>query len=92
MPHLLDRRVGAAKVRGTPELAFLSDREFAIFSLIGRGFPVSRVAQELGVSVKTVETYEARLKQKLGLQSKAELRQRALKWLRAAARATLNGK
>ncbi len=55
----------------------LSDREFEVLSLIGRGFGASRVAAELRLSVKTIETYQAHLKYKLGIGSAAELSARA---------------
>jgi DNA-binding NarL/FixJ family response regulator len=58
----------------------LSDRELEVFSLIGRGFGVSQLARELSVSVKTVETHEMRIKQKLGLRRAAELREKATDW------------
>ena len=59
----------------------LSDRELQVFALIGRGFGATRVAKELHLSVKTVETHRMRIKQKLGLRSGAELNQRAETWL-----------
>jgi len=46
----------------------LSDRALQVFSLIGRGFGASRLATELHLSVKTIEMYQAHLKQKVGLQ------------------------
>lgn len=58
----------------------LSDRELQVFSLIGRGFGASRLATELHLSVKTVETYQANIKQKLGLRSAAELSAKATHW------------
>ena len=48
------------------EVKALSDRELQVFSLIGRGFGASRLATELHLSVKTIETYQAHIKQKLG--------------------------
>jgi two-component system, NarL family, invasion response regulator UvrY len=51
----------------------LSDREFLILRLIGSGKPVGTIASELGLSVKTVSTYRARLLQKMGLHNNAEL-------------------
>jgi len=57
--------------------AMLSDRELEVLSLIGRGFGASQVARELNISVKTVETYEMRIKEKFGLDTAAELRERA---------------
>ena len=63
------------------EVKALSDRELQIFSLIGRGFGASRLATELHLSVKTVETYQAQIKQKLGLHSAAELSEKATHWM-----------
>jgi DNA-binding NarL/FixJ family response regulator len=59
----------------------LSDRELQVFSLIGRGFGASQLATELHLSVKTVETYQAHIKQKLGLRSAAELSEKATHWM-----------
>ena len=63
------------------EVKALSDRELQVFSLIGRGFGASRLASELHLSVKTIETYQAHIKQKLGLQSAAELSEKATHWV-----------
>ena len=63
------------------EVKALSDRELQVFSLIGRGFGASRLATELHLSVKTVETYQAQIKQKLGLHSAAELSEKATHWM-----------
>ena len=59
------------------EVKALSDRELQVFSLIARRFGASRLATELHLSVKTIETYQAPIKQKLGLQSAAELSEKA---------------
>ncbi len=67
----------------------LSDRELEIFYLIGRGLGVSQLARELHVSVKTVETHQLRMKEKLDLHSAAELRQKAVAWLSKSARESL---
>jgi len=63
------------------EVKPLSDREMQVFSLIGRGFGASRLATELHLSVKTIETYQANIKQKLGLHSAAELSDKAAHWM-----------
>jgi hypothetical protein len=47
------------------------------FGYRGRGFGASRLATELNVSVKTIETHQAHIKEKLGLQSAAELSEKA---------------
>jgi DNA-binding NarL/FixJ family response regulator len=62
------------------EVKALSDRELQVFSLIGRGFGASRLATELHLSVKTVETYQAHIKEKLGLHTAAELSEKATHW------------
>jgi DNA-binding NarL/FixJ family response regulator len=89
LPRLLESfangEVGAVK----SELRSLSDRELQVFTLIGRGFGVSRLAHELHLSVKTIETYQTHLKQKLGLRTAAELSARASHWIRASMRRNL---
>lgn len=64
----------------------LSDRELQVFRLIGTGLGPSRVATELHLSVKTIETHRQRIKQKLGLTNSVELTRRATRWLLGAAR------
>ena len=61
----------------------LSDRELEIFLLIGEGCKASQIAKQLHLSVKTVETYRGRLKEKLHLNSAAELLQYAIKWAKS---------
>jgi len=59
----------------------LSDRELEVFRLIGRGYKVSKIAQCLHLSTKTVETYRARIKGKISLADADELLQYAIKWV-----------
>jgi DNA-binding NarL/FixJ family response regulator len=70
------------------EVKPLSDRELQVFSLIGRGFGASRLATELHLSVKTIETYQAHIKEKLGLHSAAELSDKAAHWMLHSMRRT----
>ena len=71
------------------EVKALSDRELQVFSLIGRGFGASRLATELHLSVKTIETYQAHIKQKLGLHSATELSEKATHWVLQSMRRSL---
>ncbi len=71
------------------EVKALSDRELQVFSLIGRGFGASKLATELHLSVKTIETYQAHIKQKLGLQSAPELSEKATHWVLQSMRRNL---
>ncbi len=59
----------------------LSNRELQVFELIGQGVPVSQIASQLNLSIKTIETHQAHIKKKLGLGSAHELNQRAIRWV-----------
>ncbi|MBX3269015.1 MAG: FHA domain-containing protein [Sandaracinaceae bacterium] len=58
---------------GNESLALLSRREREVFERLARGETQRAVADALGLSVKTVETYRARIRDKLGLHSRADL-------------------
>ena len=71
--------------RATSELAgmeTLADRELEVFHLLGRGKSTSEIAKSLNLGDSTVETYRARIKDKLRLRSAAELYLRAGQWVR----------
>ena len=71
--------------RGTSELAgleTLADRELEVFNMLGRGKSTKEIAQTLNLGDSTVETYRARIKEKLQLRSAAELYLRAGQWVR----------
>lgn len=59
----------------------LSNRELQVFELIGEGVPASQIAEQLNLSVKTIETHQAHIKKKLRLGSAHELNQRAIRWV-----------
>ena len=60
----------------------LSERELEVFELIAAGRTTGGIAEQLGISVKTVETYRGNIKQKLGLANSAALTEAALLWRR----------
>ncbi len=62
-------------------IAGLSEREFEILHLIGLGFGTRQISEKLNRSVKTIETHRASLKEKLQLQSGADLVRFAGQWL-----------
>jgi len=70
---------GAAHSGGSPE-DLLSDRELEVFRLRGQGRSPKEIADRLGVSVKTVASYDARIKEKLGLGDAGELMREAVLW------------
>jgi two-component system response regulator NreC len=55
------------------ELSLLTGREREVLELVAEGYTNREVSRDLGLSVKSVETYRARLMEKLGLSSRAEL-------------------
>jgi DNA-binding NarL/FixJ family response regulator len=59
----------------------LSDRELEVFQLIGQWKKTSEIAQELHLSIKTIEYYREQIKHKLGLKSSSELTQHATAWV-----------
>jgi DNA-binding NarL/FixJ family response regulator len=58
----------------------LSDREFEIYQLIGRGLDTGEIARRLNISTKTVECHRVALKKKLNLKSALELNTHAVRW------------
>jgi DNA-binding NarL/FixJ family response regulator len=61
-------------------IADLTDRELEVFRLIGDGLGTRQIAEALHLSVKTVESYQAHIKDKLSLRSARELVQHAVEW------------
>jgi DNA-binding NarL/FixJ family response regulator len=59
----------------------LTDRELEVFQLIGRGQGTRRIATDLHLGVKTVESYRARIKEKLKLEDGTQLLQHAIQWV-----------
>jgi DNA-binding NarL/FixJ family response regulator len=62
-----------------PLHATLSQREFQIFTKLSGGMPVSKIAEELHLSVKTVSTYRSRVLEKMGMKTNADLTYYAIK-------------
>src|SRR3984885_7898534 len=61
-------------------IAVLSDRELEVFRSIGEGKGTREIAEELQLSMQTVEAYQAHIKEKLSLRSGRELIQHAIQW------------
>jgi DNA-binding NarL/FixJ family response regulator len=78
---LLGRHVGpAGKESGRSPIDALTDRELEVLRLIGQGVKTADIATRLHLSVKTVETYRDRLRQKLDLRDGTELAHFAAQW------------
>jgi DNA-binding NarL/FixJ family response regulator len=78
LERMTHRRAGS-DITGMETLA---DRELEVFQMLGRGKSTREIAQTLNLGESTVETYRARIKEKLQLRSAAELYLRAGQWVR----------
>ena len=81
-PRIAMRAVHEVVDRPTlhPKKPNLTDRELHVFALSRAGLGTSRIAQELGISPKTVETYHQHIKLKLGYRDAGALHQGAREW------------
>ena len=74
-------RVAARKGAVTESVVdALAEREMQVFELTGHGLSTRQIAERLRIDVKTVETYRARIKEKLALKDSSELLQLAIQW------------
>lgn len=90
-PTVLGRLGGGRRRHGTPEAgegplrpeAPLSEREIQVTRLVARGFTNKEIGTRLGIRTKTVETYKARITEKLGVRGRAEVVRYAMRrgWL-----------
>jgi DNA-binding NarL/FixJ family response regulator len=78
--QLLHRVIGQKTEERSP-VDRLSDRELEAFQLTGEGMTTEAIAGKMHVSLKTVETFRARIKEKLGIGNLTELIQRATEWV-----------
>lgn len=74
--HFIDVKKGADRF----PIEQLSDRELEVFDMLGQGLGTRKIAETLGLSVKTVQAYCARIKEKLNLGSGTELLREAIRW------------
>jgi DNA-binding NarL/FixJ family response regulator len=82
LARLAERMVGG-RAAASPQgpVATLSDREIEVFRRLGQGQTTRQIATDLNVSMKTVQAYCARIKEKLSLGSGAELVRDAVRWI-----------
>jgi DNA-binding NarL/FixJ family response regulator len=78
--RMLKKLVGGDNESGPSSLDCLSDRELTIFRLIGKGYGTRQIAEELHLSIKTVESHRAHIKEKLEISSGTELVRCACVW------------
>jgi DNA-binding NarL/FixJ family response regulator len=62
----------------------LSDRELEVFRLLGQGKGVRQIAEELSVTIPTINSFRNRIKEKLGLKTSTEVMLHAIQWVQEA--------
>lgn len=72
--------IGKAKAGSLAGVESLTDRELQVFELLGSGLGTKEIAHSIHLDVKTIETYRARIKEKLNLRDASELVRRAVIW------------
>ena len=84
-PHLLarltERMIGSGSPTPPGDVSKLSDRELEVFRRLGDAQGTRRISEELKVSIKTIQAYCARIKEKLRRDSGAELVREAVRWV-----------
>jgi DNA-binding NarL/FixJ family response regulator len=77
---MAERFVGGKPAASTSQFAILSDRELEVFQLLGRGYTTRQIAEQMRIGFKTVQSFRARIKEKLRLANATELLREALRW------------
>lgn len=80
------RFVGVRASEQVSDVGRLTDRELDVFRLMGQGYETKRIAQDLCISLKTVQAHCANIKEKLGLTNANELIREAVRWVESTGR------
>jgi DNA-binding NarL/FixJ family response regulator len=86
LARLAESIVDGSSGKSGPPSDLLSNREVEVFRLLGGGLETRQVAERMKLSIKTVQCYAARVKEKLHLDNASELMREAVKWVEAEKR------
>lgn len=78
--HVASKIARSSRPGGNLSVEILTDRELQVFELIGAGRSTHQIAAALHINATTVETYRARIKEKMNLKNALELLQYAIRW------------
>ncbi len=78
--EILAAQTVRGRAQGRPAVERLSDRELEVFDKLGQGIGTRQIAEDFSVSIKTVQAYCARIKEKLDVGSATELLREAVRW------------
>jgi DNA-binding NarL/FixJ family response regulator len=74
------KKLLAGNTKGKSAIEALSSRELEVFQLLGQGLSTRKIAAELNLGIKTIETYRFHIKKKLGIKDNTEFIHQAAKW------------
>lgn len=80
---LLQTAFAGERMGGASSPQQLTDRELEVLRLVGKGFSTQEIADQIYLSVKTIETHHKNIREKLHLDSSLKLRQYAIQWLQS---------
>jgi DNA-binding NarL/FixJ family response regulator len=81
MAQLMEKLAHGGAAKPDSPAKALSDRELHVFRRLGQGMKTREIAEELRISIKTVQVYCARIKEKLGLANASALMREAVLWV-----------
>lgn len=81
MARIFNRAISADPAATRQPIDRLTDRELEVFELIGRGQTTRQIGTRLNIGLTTIDTYRARIKDKLGLENAAQLHSEAAQWV-----------
>ena len=84
--QLVGKYVAGRKIDSETGPGALSDRELQVFRLLGEGLGTRDIAERLGLSIKTIESHRAHIKNKLDTSSSTELVRQAVRWVESSRR------
>jgi DNA-binding NarL/FixJ family response regulator len=87
--RMLDQVVVGGDPTSDSPVDILSDRELEIVSMIGSGLPTREIAGKLHISIKTVESHRARIKEKLNLENAIQLVQFCVRWVEDSSKSSI---
>jgi len=78
---MLEKLVSSEDKAVSSPIGLLSNRELTVFQMIGQGYKTNQIAEKLHLSIKTIESYRAHIKEKLKLNDGTDLLKYAIQWV-----------
>ena len=78
---MMRKAIDGKAMQDSSPVSILSDRELEVLQLIGQGHGTRQIAEDLNLSVKTIESHRAHIKEKLNLKTAPEMVRFAVQWV-----------